>query len=91
MSTVSDTVTKMLICAHISIGYLLRIGISRAYIHLQKILKNSVSKWLYQLHSHPQFLLSDFSGGPVLKNPPVNAVDTSSIPGPGKSHMSRLE
>ena len=27
----------------------------------------------------------DFSGGPVVKNPPANAQDTGSIPGPGKS------
>ena len=29
-----------------------------------------------------------FSGGPVVKNPPCNAGDTGSIPGPGRSHMS---
>ena len=27
-----------------------------------------------------------FPGGPVDKNPPANAGDTSSIPGPGRSH-----
>ena len=31
---------------------------------------------------------SDFSGGPVVNNPPANAGDTGSIPGPGRSHMS---
>ena len=30
---------------------------------------------------------SDFSGGPVVNNPPANAGDTGSIPGPGRSHM----
>ena len=29
----------------------------------------------------------DFPGGAVLKNPPANAGDTGSIPGPGRSHM----
>ena len=29
----------------------------------------------------------DFPGGAVLKSPPVNAGDTGSLPGPGKSHM----
>ena len=29
-----------------------------------------------------------FSSGSVVKNPPVNARDTGSIPGPGRSHMS---
>ena len=28
----------------------------------------------------------DFPGGPVVKNPPTNAEDTGSIPGPGRSH-----
>ena len=30
-----------------------------------------------------------FPGGPVVKNPPANAEDTSSIPGPGRSHVLR--
>ena len=32
-------------------------------------------------------LLLDFPGGPVVKNPPANAVDSSSIPGWGRSHV----
>ena len=28
-------------------------------------------------------------GGAVVKNPPANAGDTDSIPGPGRSHMPR--
>ena len=31
----------------------------------------------------------DFPGGAVVKNPPANAADTGSIPGPGRSHMPR--
>ena len=31
----------------------------------------------------------DFPGGAVVKNVPANAEDTGSIPGPGRSHMSR--
>ena len=30
-----------------------------------------------------------FPGGAVVKNPPANAGDTGSIPGPGRSHMPR--
>ena len=30
-----------------------------------------------------------FPGGAVVKNPPANAVDTGSSPGPGRSHMLR--
>ena len=33
--------------------------------------------------------LGDFLGGAVVKNPPANAGDTGSIPGPGRSHMLR--
>ena len=29
----------------------------------------------------------DFPGSAVVKNPPANAGDTGSIPGPGRSHM----
>ena len=32
-------------------------------------------------------MCKDLPGGPVVKNPPANARDTSSIPGPGKSHI----
>ena len=31
--------------------------------------------------------LLDFLGGPVVKNPPANAGDSGSIPGPGRFHM----
>ena len=31
----------------------------------------------------------DFPGDAVVKNPPANAGDTGSIPGPGRSHMPR--
>ena len=31
--------------------------------------------------------LGDFPGGAVVKNPPANAGDMGSIPGPGGSHM----
>ena len=30
-----------------------------------------------------------FPGGAVVKNPPANAADTGSSPGPGRSHMPR--
>ena len=31
----------------------------------------------------------DFPGGAVVKNPPANAGDTGSSPGPGRSYMPR--
>ena len=33
----------------------------------------------------------DCRGGPVVKSPHVNAGDASSIPGPGRSNMSRSD
>ena len=32
-------------------------------------------------------MIQGFPGGPVFKNPPANAGDTGSSPGPGRSHM----
>ena len=32
-------------------------------------------------------LFQDFPGGEMVKNPPANAGDTGSSPGPGRSHM----
>ena len=34
-------------------------------------------------------MLMGFPGGAVVKNPPANAGDTGSSPGPGRSHMPR--
>ena len=31
--------------------------------------------------------IGDFSGGAMVKNPPANAGNTDSTPGPGRSHM----
>ena len=33
--------------------------------------------------------MGDFPGGAVVKNPPANAGDTGSSPGPGRSRMPR--
>ena len=33
--------------------------------------------------------IRDFPGGAVVKNPPANAGDIGSSPGPGRSHMPR--
>ena len=37
---------------------------------------------IYQV-SHSEVSLGDYTGGPVLKNPPCNAGDLGSIPGKG--------
>ena len=47
----------------------------RSILHTCYLLKN-----LYVL---------GFPGGAVVKNPPANAGDTGSSPGPGRSHMPR--
>ena len=38
---------------------------------------------------HVKHLLMGFPGGAVVKNPPANARDTGSSPGPGRSHTPR--
>ena len=54
---------------------------------------------LFKYHSIPYFLsvvrdlkitwILGFPGGTEVKNPPANAGDMGSIPGPGRSHMPR--
>ena len=43
--------------------------------------KKSLPKFVFKK------VLEDFPGGAVVRNPPANAGDTGSSPGPGKSHM----
>ena len=42
-----------------------------------------------QFGARPKSHLLGFPGGAVVKNPPANAGDTGSSPGPGSSHMPR--
>ena len=52
-----------------------------------------IGNWLLIPHSNHLeegcliISFGDFPGGAVVKNPPANAGDTGSIPGPGRSHM----
>ena len=41
--------------------------------------------WEYEFEN----VVEDFPGSAVVKNPPANAGDTGSSPGPGRSHMPR--
>ena len=41
----------------------------------------------YKLGDYVKMKWEDFPGGAVVKNPPANAGDTGSSPGPGRSHM----
>ena len=55
--------------------------------HMQNTL---VATFLHGLFlSHKKEWNRDFPGGAVVKNPPANAGDTGSSPGPGRSHMPR--
>ena len=54
---------------------------------LEIILKNSIS---YPL-TFKIYTTQDFSGDPVVKNPPSNARDTGSIPGPGTKIPHAME
>ena len=42
-----------------------------------------------ELHLELKLDTGDLPGGAVVKNPPANAGDTGSSPGPGRSHMPR--
>ena len=52
------------------------------------IIKMKKKNLLY-LTFHQKWENEDFPGGAVVKNPPANAGDKRSIPGPGRSHMLR--
>ena len=39
--------------------------------------------------NHQKRTMAGFPGGAAVKNPPTNAGDTGSSPGPGRSHMPR--
>ena len=53
---------------------------------LWRKIRNSV---LDTLRSLLEMVVEDFPGGTVVKNPPANAGDTGSSPGPGRCHMPR--
>ena len=44
-------------------------------------------EWVCVCIKMHKYCSADFSGGPVVENPPCNARDTGSIPGPGRFHM----
>ena len=50
------------------------------------LLEMMVSLWTGNLG---RTLQREDSGGPVVKNLPASSGDTSSIPGPGRSHMQQ--
>ena len=52
---------------------------------MHKFLCGPMFLFLLGIYLKVEFL--GFPGGIVVKNPPANAKDTGSIPGPGASHM----
>ena len=48
---------------------------------------SSVISLVYKEFSYQNLESRGFPGGAVVKNPPANAGDTGSSPGPGRSHM----
>ena len=56
-----------------------RVTNGRRYLQCLKSTRN----WYLRLTER------NFPGGSVVKNPPANARDTGSNPGPGRSHMLR--
>ena len=52
----------------------------------KRIIHRGLFQSAFQTKSHVK-TSRDFPGGPVVKNPPANAVDTGSIPGLRRFHM----
>ena len=50
---------------------------------------NVYNKTIVKSVELPWWRSGGFPGGAVVKNPPANAGDTGSSPGPGRSHMPR--
>ena len=50
-------------------------------------LKNKQTEMNNTITEIKNTLAGGFPGGTVVKNPPANAGDTGSSPGPGRSHM----
>ena len=55
----------------------------------EALVKKAFIKITIQIHKHLKTIFWGFPGGTVVKNPPANAGDTGSSPGPGRSHMPR--
>ena len=58
----------------------------------RRLVKHVMSKYYHSINenvTNKKFSLSGFPGGAVVQNPPANAGDTGSSPGPGRSHMPR--
>ena len=52
------------------------------------ILSQKMTTFFWQCNKKTKrWQFRDFPGGAVVKNPPANAGDTGSSPGPGRSHM----
>ena len=45
-----------------------------------------IEQWVEEVEKEEE---GDFPGGAVVKNPPANAGNMGSSPGPGRSHMPR--
>ena len=60
---------------------------------LRQALRNVMLEFRREVSIGEQYLIIkqswDFPGGAVVKNPPANAGDMGSSPGPGRSHMLR--
>ena len=53
----------------------------------RQILNHWIAKEVRRLTFDYQYFKSGFPGGLVVGSPPATAEDTSSIPGPGRSHV----
>ena len=57
------------------------------YIYIYIVCMHIYPRMYKQTYICTQEKYRDFPGGTVVKNPPANAGDTGSSPGPGRSHV----
>ena len=65
-------------------------GSSKTPVTNSGMQRRAITYWMYRQHkleAHCKVVLG-FPGGSVVKNPPADAGDVGSVPGPGRSHMA---
>ena len=56
------------------------------YQEITEEIKEKIKKY-QETNDNKNMMTQDFPGVAVVKNPPANAGDAGSIPGPGRCHM----
>ena len=60
------------------------------FVQCRYMTHSKINKWTIRITYKSKKEIEDFPGGTVVKNPPANAGDTGSSPGPGRSHRPQI-